>query len=68
MFIFSVGLCIFVTLASNPPDYQLIKGLSFGTLSDEDKALARESYSRLDVFLSVLLLAIVIAILSYFTG
>jgi solute:Na+ symporter, SSS family len=68
MFIFSVGLCIFMTLASNPPDYQLIKGLSFGTLSDEDKALARESYSRLDVFLSVLLLVIVIAILSYFTG
>lgn len=68
MFIFSVGLCISVSLATNPPNYALIKGLSFGTLSEEDRALAKGSYTKLDVALSVLLIAIVIAILSYFTG
>ncbi|MFP2996608.1 sodium:solute symporter [Spongiivirga sp. MCCC 1A20706] len=68
MFIFSVGLCISVSLATNPPNYQAIKGLSFGTLSVEDKAIAKKSYDTIDVILSVLLVVIVIGILTYFTG
>ncbi|WP_421810571.1 sodium:solute symporter [Flagellimonas sp.] len=68
MFIFSVALCIAVTLATAPPNYALIKGLSFGTLSEEDRAATKGSYSTVDVVLSVLLVVIVIAILSYFTG
>jgi len=68
MFIFSVALCIAVTLATAPPNYALIKGLSFGTLTAEDRAATKGSYSTVDVVLSVLLVIIVIAILSYFTG
>ena len=68
MFIFSVVLCVSVSLATAPPDYAKIKGLSFGTLSAEDKAATKGSYSKVDVVLSVLLVVIVIAILSYFTG
>jgi len=68
MFIFSVGLCIAVTLATAPPDYARIKGLSFGTLSPEDRINSKDSYSKMDIVLSVLLVVIVIAILSYFTG
>lgn len=68
MFIFSVVLCVSVSLATAPPDYAKIKGLSFGTLSVEDKAATKGSYSKVDVVLSVLLVVIVIAILSYFTG
>lgn len=68
MFIFSVVLCVSVSLATTPPDYAKIKGLSFGTLSAEDRAATKGSYSKVDVVLSVLLVAIVIAILSYFTG
>ncbi len=68
MFIFSVTLCVSVTLATDPPNYALIKGLSFGTLSAEDRAATKGSYSTIDVVLSVLLVVIVIAILSYFTG
>ncbi len=68
MFIFSVILCISVTLATSPPDYVKIKGLSFGTLSAEDKAATKGSYSKVDVVLSILLVVIVVAILSYFTG
>ena len=68
MFIFSVALCIAVTLATAPPNYALIKGLSFGTLSAEDRTATKGSYSTIDVVLSVLLVVIVIAILSYFTG
>ena len=68
MFIFSVGLCISVSLATDPPNYQLIKGLSFGTLTIEDKKLSKGSYNRIDIALSVLLVIIVIGILAYFTG
>lgn len=68
MFIFSVVLCVSVSLATTPPDYVTIKGLSFGTLSAEDKVATKGSYSKVDVVLSVLLVIIVIAILSYFTG
>ncbi|MER3376047.1 MAG: sodium:solute symporter [Allomuricauda sp.] len=68
MFLFSVALCIAVTLATAPPNYALIKGLSFGTLSPEDRIDTKGSYSTIDVVLSVLLVVIVIAILSYFTG
>ncbi|UOB19088.1 sodium:solute symporter [Abyssalbus ytuae] len=68
MFIFSVILCVVVSLATAEPDYKTIKGLSFGTLTAEDKEISKGSYSTIDVVLSVLLVVIVIAILSYFTG
>ena len=68
MFLFSVALCIAVTLATAPPNYAAIKGLSFGTLSPEDRINSKGSYSTIDIVLSVLLVVIVIGILSYFTG
>ena len=68
MFIFSVGLCISVSLATDPPNYQLIRGLSFGTLTTEDKELSKGSYTSVDIILSVILVVIVIGILAYFTG
>ncbi|WP_422858515.1 sodium:solute symporter [Flagellimonas sp. S174] len=68
MFIFSVALCIGVSLATTAPDYKTIKGLSFGTLGEDDKQLAKKSYDTIDVVLSILLVVIVIGILTYFTG
>ncbi|MBJ6368918.1 sodium:solute symporter [Snuella sedimenti] len=68
MFVFSVGLCLLVSITTNPPNYERIKGLSFGTLSLEDKRLSKDSYNKIDIVLSVLLVIIVIGILSYFTG
>src|SRR6056297_322639 len=68
MFILSVALCIAVTLATSPLDFVRIKGLSFATLSPEDRINSKDSYSTIDIVLSVLLVVIVIGILSYFTG
>lgn len=67
MFLFSVSLCIAVSLATTAPNYEVIKGLSFGTLSAKDKAATKGSYSIIDVVLSLLLIVIVIFILAYFT-
>jgi SSS family solute:Na+ symporter len=68
MFILSVAICISVSLATNPPNYAAIAGLSFGTLSNEDRKLNKESIALIDIVLSVLLVAIVVFVLSYFTG
>lgn len=68
MFILSVFICITVSLATNPPDYNAIAGLSFGTLSQEDKQLQKESIETIDIVLSILLVAIVIGVLCYFVG
>ena len=68
MFIFSVSLCVIVSLSTTPPDYKLIAGLSFGTLTPKHKNDLKGSYDKVDVVLSVLLVIIVIGILCYFTG
>ncbi len=68
MFLFSVALCISVSLATSPPDYKRISGLSFGTLTKEHKLENKGSYDTIDVVLSVVLVSIVIGILVYFTS
>jgi SSS family solute:Na+ symporter len=68
MFLFSLALCISVSLATSPPDYKRISGLSFGTLTKEHKLENKGSYDTIDVVLSVVLVAIVIGILTYFTN
>ena len=68
MFLFSVVICISVSLSTNPPDYATIRGLSLGTLSVADKSISKESISTIDIVLSALLLVIVISVLMYFTG
>ena len=67
MFFFSVILCISVSLYTNEPDYNKIKGLSFGTLTTENKTEFKNSYSTVDIILSFILVSIVVGILMYFT-
>jgi SSS family solute:Na+ symporter len=59
---------IIVSYSTRQPDYSKINGLTFSTLSAEDRAENRASWNWKDVILSVLLVAIIIAIYTYFTG
>ena len=68
MFLFSVVVCVGVSLATQPPVLEKIRGLSLGTLSLADRQMRKQSFSTADVVLSVTLLIVVIVILSYFTG
>ena len=68
MFIGCVIVSTLVSLSSGRPDYEKIKGLTFGTLSAEQKAEARKSYTIADIIVSVILVAIVIGVLVYFRG
>tara|TARA_A200000113_G_C8868165_1_gene355526 strand:+ start:32 stop:1711 length:1680 start_codon:yes stop_codon:yes gene_type:complete len=67
MFLFSVALCISVSLLTSEPEYQKIQGLSYGTLSSQDRLNAENSYSTIDIILSVVLVLIVIGILLFFS-
>ena len=68
MFIGCAIVNAIVSLMTPAPDEGQIAGLSYGTLSAEQKAENKGSYSMLDVAVSILLVVIVICILSYFTG
>ena len=57
-----------VSYATKAPDYAKIGGLTYSTLTVEDKKATRESWNTKDVVLSVLLVATIIAIYTYFTG
>ncbi len=59
---------LIVSYATKPPDYSRISGLTFSTLSAQDRLENRSSWNWKDVFFSVLMIVIIIAIYSYFTG
>ena len=59
---------IAVSYATKPPDYGKISGLTFSTLTAEDRKASRASWSTIDVVTSVLLIALIVAIYLYFTG
>jgi solute:Na+ symporter, SSS family len=67
-FLACVLVCTVVSLATSKPSEEQLKGLTFATLSPEQRAAARNSFTLVDVLLSVLLLGIVIAILIIFRG
>jgi len=68
MFIFSIILCITVSLITTAPNYEAIKGLAFGTLTKEQSNQTKNSFDKIDIILSILLIVIIVIILTYFTG
>lgn len=67
-FLFCVILCLAVSLATPAPEYEKIKGLTFGSLTEEQKASNRTSYNAWDIAWSVLVVGIVIYVMTTFTG
>lgn len=59
---------IVVSYATKKPDYAKISGLTFSTLSEEDRLASRASWNIKDILLSVLLIIMILAIYMYFTG
>ena len=59
---------IIVSYATKPPEYSKISGLTFSTLSQQDRLENKSSWNWKDVVLSVLMIVFIIAIYMYFTG
>lgn len=62
------AVMIAVSLATAPPDYSRFQGLTYGVVSDEDKANTRSSWKPVDVVMSGLVLALILAAYLYFQG
>lgn len=67
IFIISLIVMFVVSYMSEQPSYEQIKGLTFGTVSAEDKAATRRSWNKWDVITSSLVILIIIAIYVYFS-
>ena len=67
MFIFSVFICICVSLMTVQPDYGKIEGLSFGTMTHQMKKEFQNSFNKTDLILSLALVGMVVSVLLYFT-
>ncbi|MDR1052691.1 MAG: sodium:solute symporter [Planctomycetaceae bacterium] len=61
-------LIIGVSLLTPKPDYEKLTGLTYSTATDAQKRETRESWTKLDVILTIGLVASILAIYIYFTG
>jgi SSS family solute:Na+ symporter len=68
IFIVSVVVMISVSYLTKPPSEERINGLTFGTISEEDRQKSRSSWNWIDVLASVLVIAAIVAAYLYFTG
>lgn len=67
-FLFSVLLCIVVSLATPAPSAQQLAGLTYGSLTEEQKRQNRSSYNVWDIAFSLLVIGIVVFVMISFTG
>ena len=68
IFLVSAIVMVAVSYASEAPPEEKILGLTFGTVTAEQEAATRASYTRGDVIASVLVLVLIIAAYVYFSG
>jgi SSS family solute:Na+ symporter len=67
-FLFSVALCIVVSLLTPAPSLDQIKGLTFSTITADQKRQNRLSYNSWDIVFSIIVLGIVAWAMLTFTG
>lgn len=67
IFLICVIIMFAVSYSTSAPDYQKIAGLTYGTLSDNDRKENRSSWTWSDVAYSVLLVVIIGVIYIYFS-
>ena len=68
MFVICIVVMVVVSYLTSAPDQQKISGLTYKTLTEEDKRESRASWNWKDVALSALLMAIIVVIYVYFRG
>ncbi|HTQ28700.1 MAG TPA: sodium:solute symporter [Puia sp.] len=67
LFLISILILVVVSLLTEKPSEQQLKGLTFATTVAADKAASRASWTRTDVILSLIVLVIIAFILFYFS-
>jgi SSS family solute:Na+ symporter len=67
-FLFSVIVCVVVSFATPAPSPQQIQGLTYNSLTEDQKSANRNSYNVWDIVLSLLVIAIVVGVMISFAG
>ena len=57
-----------VSYLTKAPDYEKISGLTYGTITDEQRLATRTSWALRDVLASLIVLGAIVAAYLYFTG
>ena len=68
IFLVCSAVILAVSYATKEPSYDKIQGLTYATLTDEDRRQSRASWTTTDVIFSVVLVAIILAVYLYFRG
>ena len=68
IFIVCVIVMIVVSYMTEEPSYEKISGLTFSTLTSEQRKQSRSSWNIRDVLSSLLVLGLIVAAYLYFTG
>ena len=67
LFAFCIVLMVIVSLLTKAPSEEKLKGLTFASLTAEDKAESRASWNKWDVINTVIVLSIIVCIMIYFS-
>lgn len=67
LFLFSIVILVVVSLLTPKPSAEQIEGLTFATTVAGDKAASRASWNKVDVVLSLIIVAIIVGIFVYFS-
>ncbi len=68
IFLICILVMVGVSYMTAPPSYEKIAGLTFGTLSEDDRSENRASWDWKDVTMSVVVLALILVAYLYFQG
>lgn len=68
IFVVCVAVMVIVSLMTEEPSYEKIKGLTFATTSEEEKQATRSSWSRGDAIASVVVVLLILIVYLSFTG
>lgn len=67
-FLICVIVAVVVSISTAPPPREKVTGLTYGTLSIEDKVANKNSYNWKDIVVSVIIVGIVVAVMITFNG
>jgi SSS family solute:Na+ symporter len=67
LFIFSIVIFVVVSMMTPAPAEEKVRGLTFSTTVAEDKASSRASWGATEVVLSLIIIAVIICIMIYFS-
>lgn len=67
-FLFSIIVCVVVSLLTPAPAPEQIQGLTYSTVTQEQKDANRNSYNVWDIVLSLVVIGIVVYVMVSFTG